>query len=147
MSRQRTRRLLLSQQRRVCLRVIAAFSTVSLEAALVIAGIPPIDLKSKMAEDIRKGRKKDEAKEDLLRRWQERWDERGVGRWTYTLIPSVREWSERKFGEVSFELTQALSGHGCFNKYLYKRSRKLTEESIYCGQIDDAWHVLYECPR
>lgn len=147
MERQRTRRLFLRQQRQICLKIIAAYRTVSLEAALVIAGTPPVDLQARMMERIKNGGGREEAKADLFHSWQERWDECGVGRWTHTLIPSVREWSERKFGEVGFEMTQILSGHGCFNKYLHQRGRKASEECKYCGGIDDARHVLYECPR
>lgn len=39
--------------------------------------------------------------------------------------------------EVDYYLTQALSGHGCLNKYLYDRIRADSERCRYCEDIDD----------
>ena len=36
--------------------------------------------------------------------------------------------TEREGGEVDYYLTQALSGHGCFRKYLFNRNRASSEE-------------------
>lgn len=44
LQKKRTCKKILSQQRRVSLRIIAGYRTVSLEAGLVIAGMPPLDL-------------------------------------------------------------------------------------------------------
>lgn len=54
---------------------------------------------------------------------------------------------ERKFGKLNFELTQALSGHGCFNQYLRKVARRDTESYMYCGGVDNAAHVFFDCTR
>ena len=34
--------------------------------------------------------------------------------WTKKLISNISTWNERKFGEVNFQLTQFLTGHGSF---------------------------------
>lgn len=47
-------------------------------------------------------------------------DESGVGRWTYRLIPIFPAKINRKLGEPNFFMTQFLSGHGCFWKYLHR---------------------------
>ncbi|KAL7726482.1 hypothetical protein ACLKA6_001104 [Drosophila palustris] len=65
--------------------------------------------------------------------WQVRWDSATNGRWTHQLIPKVEEWLNRGRGEVNFHLTQFLTGHGGFRKYLHKYRQYL--------------HVLYYCTR
>ena len=55
-------------------------------------------------------------------------------------IPS----NPRKHGQVSFYLTQALSGHGCFKTYP-KRFQKRDDES--CSYCYNAEHTLFVCAR
>ena len=50
-------------------------------------------------------------------------------------------------GEVTYHVTQILSGHGCFQQYLYKRHRMPDPRCVLCtsGQPDDAEHTLMRC--
>lgn len=82
-----------------------------------------------------------------MRRWQEKWRDGTKGRWTYRLIPDIQTWIERPYGEVDYFLTQALSGHGCFKKYLHDRRRTDTDSCNYCGRQDDVEHTLFVCPQ
>ena len=71
------REMLLRVQRRVALRVTMAYRTVSTEAALVVAGLIPIDL---LARERTEGHRRAGADRRMLRaetfgRWQESWDE------------------------------------------------------------------------
>ncbi|KAH8398238.1 hypothetical protein KR215_009951 [Drosophila sulfurigaster] len=59
-------------------------------------------------------------KAECLRKWQEKWDLSGKGRWTHALIPNIDKWVSRKFGFVNYHQTQILSGHDCFRSYLYR---------------------------
>lgn len=78
--------------------------------------------------------------------WQERWSWSGKGAWTRRLIPDVAPWSERRHGHVTFRLTQALSGHGCFVGYLKRFNLLPPAECWFCGEKpDDANHTLFNC--
>lgn len=68
------------------------------------------------------------------------------GRWTHQMIPNIAEWVERGHGEVNYYLTQALSGHGCFNKYLYDFKIKNSPRCDHCqAEVDDTMHTLFQC--
>lgn len=43
--------------------------------------------------------------------------------------------------------TGLLSGHGCFNAYLYKFRRIESDKCKYCNQPDDRDHTMFVCPR
>ncbi|XP_030746630.1 uncharacterized protein LOC115875348 [Sitophilus oryzae] len=51
-------------------------------------------------------------------------------------------WISQCNGDVDYYVTQALSGHGCFNKYLHKYPRSETAVCLYCSEEDDAKHTL-----
>lgn len=44
--------------------------------------------------------------------------------------PCLSEWIDRAQGEVTFRLTQVLTGHGCFGKYLRQINQELTTATI-----------------
>jgi hypothetical protein len=138
-------------QRRVLIRVIAAYRTISADAAQVIAGALPIDLL--VAERVRlwkgktTGLTRVEARKEIEAEWQRRWIEGGKGEWTRQLIPQIERWARRKHGNVDFHLTQVLSGHGCFASFLKKIGKKNTDSCWYCPDRDDAEHTLFRCPR
>lgn len=62
------------------------------------------------------GRDKTEARGDLIARWQEEWDNsRDKDRWTHRLIGQLDVWLSRKADQMTYHLTQLLSGHGCWH--------------------------------
>lgn len=138
---------LISLQRKMVLRICSAYRTVSSEGACVIAGIPPIELQILERRERYIGISSIMTRENLTRRWQEKWDGGEYGRWTYRLIPDIQRWTSRQFGEVDYFLTQALTGHGCFRRYLYDRRRSETPSCTYCNDDDDVRHTLFVCPR
>lgn len=139
-------RKLLKIQRQMAIRVSSAYRTISTEAVGVIAGIPPIDLQVTERSAKYNGIAPRTAKEQLMAQWQERWERGTFGRWTCRLIPNINRWISRPHGEVDYYVTQALSGHGCFNKYLYERRLKETGSCTYCNaEVDDAEHTLFLC--
>lgn len=108
---------LLKVQRRLCLRVVSAYCTTSMDAISVIAGIVPLDLQARDRKKLHERRRNPGStapEEDSLSTWQRRWDSSTKGRWTHTLIPKISLWVTRKHGETDYHLTQVLSGHGCF---------------------------------
>jgi len=140
-------------------RISCAFRTISEEAALVIAGLVPVQELVREAVEVeetvtttdnqtrREARRP--ARERSISRWQERWDSATSGRWTHDLIPALSPWLERRHGQVDFYSTQILSGHGCFRSYLKKYGHDTSDGCPPCGSgiEENARHVLFECVR
>lgn len=123
-------------QRLVLLRVCRSYRTASTDGLCVIAG--------RMYEE---GPSKDTDKA-LMQAWQDRWTaDTNHALWTKRLIPNITPWVERRHGELSYQLTQLLTGHGCFRAYLYRFKKAETDKCWYCGQLDDAEHTFFICPR
>ncbi|KAL4082383.1 hypothetical protein QTP88_030003 [Uroleucon formosanum] len=160
----RTRVNLIRPQRTVALRTIRAYRTVSDEAALVLASTVPADLlglerkrvQSRLSTAIVPGParpskasiKRDE-RARTIEAWQQRWEATSKAAWTRRCIPSVGRWLGRTVPEVpvTYHMSQALSGHGCFQAYLFKRARASSPACPHCpGQNDTAEHTLFECP-
>ena len=90
----------------------------------------------------------DTIREDILHKWQSRWETSEKGRWTAKIIPNIKIWTERKHGETNYYLTQMLSGHGYFQKYLHKMGKTGSPSCIYDDNcLDDAEHTFFECER
>ncbi|XP_051157987.1 uncharacterized protein LOC127279590 [Leptopilina boulardi] len=123
------------------------------------ASVPPADLLALEREEIilllkeansseeedrpSKDRIRFEARHRLVEKWQERWDGEVKGRWTYRLIPTLATWLIRNHGKVSYYLTKALTGHGCFNSYLQRFKKRESEVCAYCQfPVDSAEHTL-----
>lgn len=156
------RQRLISVQRRSAIRTISAYRTVSANADLVLASTPPIDLlareRSEIYQEIHQNGSFliteatrmaaiENARLRLLTRWQKRWDGDNKGRWTYRLIPNIVAWYGRSHGQVNYELTQALTGHDCFNKYLTRFEKRDSDACSHCGYSpDNAQHAVFECP-
>lgn len=138
---------LLSLQRSMAIRVCSAYRTISTAAVGVIAALPPIDIMAVERKERFEGVTKTEARRNMLTTWQRRWEQETTGRWTFRLIPNIEHWIKRPYGEVDYFMTQALSGHGTFNKYLHARRRRNTSDCNYCVLEDDAAHTLFECIR
>lgn len=152
-------------QRVSALRIISAYRTVSTSAALVLAGLPPIDLLILEREEIYSQTKRIHcdnnnplernrqvveirrtARDKIITAWQERWDQEETGRWTYNLIPNIKVWIERKHGSMNYFLTQAMTDHGSFNNYLQRFKIKNIRSCDSCGApVEDAKHILFEC--
>lgn len=147
------RKRLAQVQRRGALRVASAYRTVSEAAVLVIAGCIPIELLAMERKAVYERKtmvgKKIASREErchTMERWQADWQRETKGRWTARLIADIRPWMERRHGEIDYYLTQFLSGHGYFRKYLNKMGKATSEECMYCPDIkDDAEHTFFKC--
>ncbi|KAL4131252.1 hypothetical protein QTP88_008590 [Uroleucon formosanum] len=143
-------------QRKVLLRCICAYRTVSKAATNVIASTPPADLlavERMAAFDRRRAPTAptagDVPRTKTMEAWQERWSTEESGSWTRRLIPDVRPWCARSHGLVTnFHLTQFLSGHGCFGQYLHRFRKSDNPRCVDCrAPTDDAEHAFFECDR
>ena len=144
--------LLTAAQKRLALRVCRGYRTVSADAAQVISSLIPIDL---LIEERRTRWKREtvtaeESREITMEQWCSRWEpgEGKTAKWTRLLIQDLKSWYGRSHGEVTFTLTQVLSGHGCFRHYLYIRKLSACAGCIYGDAEDDtAKHTVMECKR
>lgn len=155
-----TRRKLSSVYRLCALRTISGFRTISDEAAFVVAGMVPIDIlademlriynrrTSRQLEPTAIKRIKEEEKLASMTAWQARWDNTTKGRWTYKLIPTIVIWTKRVHGDCNYHLTQFLTGHGGYRKYLHRFGH---DSSPFCpecpDQEEDTEHAVFHCRR
>lgn len=154
MSTEARRKAMTRVQRTAALRIVSAYRTVSAAATLVIAGVMPIDLMAKERKELYELKRTHEyntqaakeLKESMMSTWQDRWRNDNRGRWTARLIPHLIEWLERKHGEVNYYLTQLLTGHGYFRRYLHRMGKCRDARCIYGdAENDDAEHTFFEC--
>jgi len=144
---------LLQAQRTAALRVARCYRTVSDMAALVLAKMPPAPLLAVSKKFMAKAKKsgnaisKAEADREVVRQWQALWDTTKKAAWTRRLIPDVRRWWHDGPRTVSFHMAQVLTGHGCFQRYLFSRARAHSPACVHCqAPEDDAEHTVFVCP-
>jgi len=132
--------------RKIGLRVIAAYRTASKSAVEVLAGLPPTELMAEYRRSTAKAEDKEAAKSRMMQEWQSRWDRADTGRWTYKLIPYLKRWHERKHGLMDYHLTQAFTGHGCFSSYLHRFGKLASPACLFCEDPNyDVKHTVFEC--
>jgi len=159
-------RIVRAIQRPIAIRVCAGYRTVSREAALLLARDPPFELvaeeRARIYErcmrfrDRNEGPPLDEIKAIRLeertamqRRWIAMYDSRDVAgvRTRDAILPHIDEWMVRGWGGISFHMTQLLTGHGCFGKYLYRIGKEESPSCWHCsGECDSSEHTLEWCP-
>lgn len=97
-------------------------------------------------------------RENMLKKWTKRIETASIlgekAAWTFKLIHRdvIKDWIKSAHGEMSFHLTQMMSGHGCFNTYLNRIKRAPTSGCAHCGPPgeieevkDDPSHILLYC--
>lgn len=110
--------------RSMALRVASAYVTVSGEGVIVIASLVSVRLAVqerreraglrvvKYADGMRDRRR-------TIQKWQVAWSrETGVAARTKRMVKDVAVWFYRRWGQVNFQITQFLTGHGSFGTYL-----------------------------
>ena len=150
------------------IRVVRAYRTVPVKSLCVLAGFPSlmhvITERAKIFEYMRDEEQSDDAtaeelseykrrisaykktlREKTIQNWEEEWRREGDP-WTRRWIPGIKQWLDRKHGDLSFHLTQMLTGHGVFGTFL-KKIRKMEEAKCWygCECDDDAEHTLSFC--
>ncbi|XP_049878275.1 uncharacterized protein LOC126375411 [Pectinophora gossypiella] len=159
--------LLNAAQRAMAIRVIRGYRTISCEAARVLAGSLPWDLDARALSSMYFWREEAHGRGDtpaprevqaqreevlrlLLLEWEQRLAQPSAGLRTIQAVrPVLRQWLDRQHGVMTFRLTQILSGHGCFGRYLHVvAGREPTAECHHCGGCpeDTAQHTLEACP-
>ncbi|XP_026747033.1 uncharacterized protein LOC113508054 [Trichoplusia ni] len=162
----RNRAVLLGAQRVVTNRIVRAYRTFGREASCALAGIPPWDLDASVLADLytrctalrsrgiepspgQRETWRRQARLVAFRNWELRLANPTAGRATVEAIrPHLQQWVERRYGVLTYRLTQMLTGHGAFGHYLFRVARReVTTVCHQCGDADDtALHTLAACP-
>ena len=155
-----------ASQRVMAIRMVRGYRTVSREAASLLAGLPPWDLEAKVLahmwelreEAKRRGvtplpreiaAQRTELRRDLMAAWRVRLSQPSAGHATIVAIsPLFEEWLERRHGVLTFRLTQVLTGHGCFGRFLFRIKREETPGCHHCVDRpeDTVEHTVEVCP-
>lgn len=148
------RNMLIAVQRRALIRVVSGYRTISAVATQVIAGIPPINLlveerfRLHLRDDSKNKRAREEERAKTLEIWQEQWRQQvGKGDWTKLIIKDVKKWVKCEHRKTNYYLTQFLSGHGNFAKYLQRMNIRPSGECRHCRENETPEHVVFRCPR
>ncbi len=116
----------------------------------MIAGMMPIECWVEERMDrYRYGTNKKEERKYQLDKWQKKWEqEMGKAEWTKRLIPDIREWINRKDGEITFRLAQFIIGHGAFGKFRKRIGKTDSPICWDCGYVQDtAEHAVFICEK
>ncbi|XP_076397903.1 uncharacterized protein LOC143266158 [Megachile rotundata] len=120
-ARRRSQIVLRRVERRLAIRVAMGYRTISYESAMVLAGIIPC------AELTASGA--------------------AAKRVVVAILLGLEQWIDRCHGQLSFRVTQVLTGHGSFAQYLCRIGREETPKCHHCGVgPDTAEHTVEECP-
>ena len=131
-----------------------AHRTVSTLVLLVLARTLPWDslASERAARYTDEGLDLTHARAATIRKVQEEWDQVGPqetprGVWTKSLIPDVGKWMDRPGGELSYEATQVLTGHGQFQTYMVRIGKAQADTCVLCnaGVTDDVEHTVLRC--
>lgn len=143
-----------AMQRRVLLKMLSAYRTVSTDAACVLAGVEPLDLRVEMgmrvAEDVERGEEKKESRErrasEMMMKWRERWETSLKGRVTFGYMESVRIGGSKDWS-LDYYVTQALTGHGNFKEKLSGFGLGEDGRCTWCGEGETIEHVIFVCAK
>ena len=161
------RDLLAKVHRRAVLRAVRAYRTVSRAELSALGGSPPFHLLAEMeaevyfaSHDLSGARDPQaplgsDARDQARRRMGVKWiewlslPEYREGRVVGALLPILAEWVGRRYGRLTFRLTQVITGVGCFGDYLCRIGREATSQCHSCGRgvQDSADHTLMDCPE
>ena len=85
-------------------------------------------------------------KSNLLAKWQQDWSRSTWGRNTMDYFPTVRDRQTKPWVIPSYFMTQILTGHGNFLRYLAVRQLTQSDQRS-CGTAETATHVVYNCRK
>lgn len=153
-------------RRKVALRVVCAYRTVSHEGASLLARLPPLHLLAKKYKELYKKRIENRnagnripddvyrrirniEQDKLLRDWRvELSGARQTENRIVAILPHFDLWMNRLHGSLNYYLTQAISGHGNFRSYLFRINRCESPNCLFCvDAIESAQHVIESCPE
>ncbi|KAL1454425.1 hypothetical protein WDU94_010684 [Cyamophila willieti] len=139
------------------IKLCRAYRTTSTVALQVLSKSPPIELlveeRAKLyhanrPDGLSVGELKSSLREELMEKWQRKWNaETQKGQWTKRLIKNIEPWVKRKHGDLTYRMTQALTGHGCFGSFLKRIGKESVDNCHYCSGTDTPDHTMFHCVR
>jgi len=143
-----------SIQRAPLLAITSCYRTASTNCLSVVAGVLPLDLeirrtvlKSKVNKGQIQRQEYDREVDELIKTWQERYNQTDKGEWTKKMIPDV---GRRYILPMCLDhyTSQLLTGHGDFLAQLH-RFRLVNSPNCMCsiGVAETVAHVLLKCKR
>ncbi|CAK1585034.1 unnamed protein product [Parnassius mnemosyne] len=152
-------------QRVVAVKMVRGYRTISREAASLLAGLPPWDLEAIVLARLHEWRaaalcrgetplprqvvaQRTDFRHDIMATWRERLSQPRAGHATIAAIrPLFEEWLERRHGVLTFRLTQVLTGHGVFGRFLHRIGREETPGCSHCEDRpeDTVEHTVEVC--
>ncbi len=85
-----------------------------------------------------------EERQVTLRKWKKRLSRSSKGEWSCLLIHDLEAWLKRDLGQMNFNLTRDMPGHGAFNPYLF--NMKLDESSNAPTVIEEGEMIMTGIP-
>lgn len=150
---EKAKSLLLQAQRCAALRVARCYRSMSDMAELLLAQMltaPFLALERKTFAESKKAGSpstKSDLRRETIRKWQSMWQTTTKAKWTRRIIPDVVKWWYHGPKSVSYHMSQAFSGHGCFQAYLSEKAIAASPACMHCLALhDDAEHTLFNCP-
>ncbi|KAJ8713774.1 hypothetical protein PYW08_007394 [Mythimna loreyi] len=141
------------------------YRTVSREAASLLAGLPPWDLEATvlarmhdqrvemqrrgetpLPEHVEAWRK--ELRRDLKVKWKQRLSQPSARHTIISaVVPLFEAWLDRPHGVLTFRMTQVLTGHGKFGKFLHRIRAEETSGCRHCeaSPEDTVEHSVEVC--
>ena len=125
-------------QKKILLRTARAYRTVSREALQVITQLPIEQWTEERGNIYRFHRSKKEARQTQMERWQKKLRENtGKAAWTKILIPNIKMWTKRKWGQLR-----------AFGQYRHRIGKSRNQECYECGEAEDTGkHTVFECGK
>lgn len=162
----RWRTMLSGLERAIAQRVISGYRTVSSNAALLLARLPPtrfiapIFQRKRVYIGIKQLRKNGEYSKETRGELVEREHAEMCEQWRNFLkhpntpgectkmgiVLRLEEWLAHKADSMSYRITQLMTGHGTFVRYLRRIGKRPNGECDFCAEDDNAFHTLRECP-
>lgn len=147
--------------------MVRGYRSISFETATLLARIPPLFLQAtrqqRIYEKIRDLKEREELTTEKKKEMRQAEDLAMTARWANYLddpalpearvrnaiLPIFNEWLTRQYGQLTFHLTQILTGHGSFGSFLQKIEKADTALCPYCGEndTDTPDHTFKECPH
>lgn len=84
----------------------------------------------------------------MLNKWRMKLAEKtNMGRgFSWEVLSSFKDWMDRQHGELTFQATQLITGHGCFRGCTHRIEKAENSECSFCGwDTKNNLQVLLEC--
>lgn len=73
----------------------------------------------------------------------------GKAQWTKKIVKDVKASTNRPYGLITYELSQAMTGHASFRGYLTRIGKRSDDTCPYCkmGAVDNPEHSTFLCQK